>query len=81
MGDLRRDLLAVQLIVVTYLAALRAFAPEPESDIRAATLHAARHRALTLLTAAEQNLSYIPGSPLDIALKDARRRIEEGASG
>jgi hypothetical protein len=73
----RRDLLAVQTIVITFVAALRAIARTPDRDRRVIMAEQARDRALTLLDAAERNIPYVVGSPLDRAIREARRRIEE----
>ena len=76
MGDMRRDLLAIEVVVVTFLAALRAFALDPDPDVRRRLVERARATALSALDAAERNMSYLPDSPLDRALQEARRRIQ-----
>ena len=73
----RRDLLAIQTIVVTFAAAVRSIAKsQPDSDVRVLLAEQCRDRALQLLDAAEANIPYLPDSPLDHAIRDGRRRIE-----
>ena len=72
----RRELLAIQLIVVSFMAALRAIARSEDRDLGVIFAEQARDRALQLLDAAERNMPYLPDSPLDRAVREARRRIE-----
>lgn len=74
----RRDLLAIQTIVVSFVAALHSIAKmHADSDMRMLLAELARDRALQLLDTAEANVPYLPDSPLDRAIREARRRIEE----
>ena len=81
MGVRRRDLLAVQVVVVTFAAAVRSFSRLPDRDMGAVLIEQARDRALHLLDATAANLPYEPNSPLDHAVGEARRRIESHVPG
>ena len=73
----RRDLLAIQTIVITFMAAARALASQPgDSDLRTLMVEQARDRALQLLDALETNLPYEEDSVLDRGIREARQRIE-----
>jgi hypothetical protein len=73
----RRDLLAIQTIVITFIAAVRALQSHPaEPDLRTLMVEQARDRALQLLAALEQNLPYEQDSVLDRSIHEARQRIE-----
>ena len=75
----RRDQLAIQLIVVTFVASLRGIAQTSDRDLRITMTEQARDRALQLLDAAARNMPYLPDSPLDRAIREARRRIESAS--
>ena len=76
MGD-RSDLLAVQTIVITFIAAARALESLPsEPDLRILMVEQARDRALQLLDGLEKNLPYEADSVLDRGIREARQRIE-----
>ena len=79
MGTRRRDLLAVQVVVVTFAAAVRSFSRVPDRDMGVILIEQARDRALQLLDATAANLPYEPNSPLDDVVREARRRIESYA--
>lgn len=73
----RRDLLAIQTIVITFIAAVRAldaYASEP--DLRTMMVDHARARAVHLLDGVEKHLPYEADSVLDRSIRQARRRIE-----
>ena len=75
--DQRRDLLAIQTIVITFIAAVKALESYPtESDFRILMVEQARDRALQLLDALEKNLPYEADSVLDRGIREARQRIE-----
>ena len=70
--------LAVQTVLVTFLSALDTISRLPaERDIRVLLAEQARDRALHLLVQAERRLPYEDGSYLDIAVREARKRIEQ----
>ena len=76
MGD-RRDLLAIQTIVITFIAAVRALESYPsEPDLRILMVEQARDRALQLLDALEKHLPYEAESMLERGIREARQRIE-----
>ena len=79
MGVRRRDLLAVQVVVVTFAAAVRSVSQLPDRDMRLILIERARDRALHLLDATAANLPYQPNSPLDHVVREGRRRIEAHA--
>jgi hypothetical protein len=72
-------MLAIQTIVVTFVAAMRAIARGYDRDRSVILAEQARDRALQLLDAAERNMPYLPGSPLDRAVREARQRIESAS--
>lgn len=73
----RRDELAVQAIVVTFLSALHTIGRTHEDrDMRVLLSEGARDRALAFLANLERTLPYIDDSHLDRLMRDARRRIE-----
>lgn len=73
----RRDLLAIQTIVITFIAAVRALDSHlTDPEFRILMVEEARDRALLLLDALEKNLPYEQESMLDRAVREARRRIE-----
>ena len=81
MGASQRDLLAVQIVVVTFAAAVRSFSTLPDRDMRVLLIEQARDRAVQLLDATAANLSYESNSPLDHLVREARRRIQSHAPG
>lgn len=76
MGLRRRDFLAVQVVVVSFSAAVRSFSRLPDRDMGVILIEQARDRALRLLDATAANLPYEPNSPLDHVVREARQRIE-----
>ncbi len=73
----RREQLALRTIVVTFVAALHTISRmDLDRDMRMLLAEGARDRALEFLTAFERKVPYEPGSYLDEAVRDARRRIE-----
>ena len=79
----RRDLLAVQTIVVTFASAMHAIGmmDREDEDTRIILADRARHRALRLLDQTAARLPYVDGSALDIAIRRARERIEQAQVG
>ena len=75
----RRQLLATQLIVVSFIAAIRSIARSHDPDLGVILAEQARDRALQLLDAAERNMPYLPDSPLERAVRAARHRIESAS--
>jgi hypothetical protein len=74
----RRDELAVQAILVTFLSALHTIGRiYDDRDMRVLVAEGARDRALAFLARLERDAPYVEGSYLDRAVKDARRRIED----
>ena len=77
MVDQRRDLLAIQTIVITFIAAVRSLESRPsEPDLRILMIEQARDRALQLLDGLEKHLPYEADSVLDRGIREARQRIE-----
>ena len=73
----RRDLLAIQTIVITFIATMKALESYPrEPDVRILMVEQARDRALQLLDALEKKLPYERGSVLGRGIREARQRIE-----
>jgi hypothetical protein len=76
----RRDELAVQAILVTFLSALHTIGRlYDDRDVRILLAEGARDRALALLTNFERNVRYVEGSYLDRAVNEARKRIEDAS--
>ena len=76
----RRDFLAVQVVIVSFAAAVRSFGTLPDRDMGMILIEQARDRALHLLDATAANLPYEPNSPLDHVVREARQRIESHAA-
>lgn len=73
----RRNLLAIQTIVVTYLAAVRSLSKHPEPDLRVLMAEQARDRALQLLDKLASSGIYEDDSLADAAIRKARQVVED----
>ena len=73
-GD--RRLLAIQTVVVTFMAAMRSLSAQADPELRVLLAEGARERALQLLDSAAATIPHEEGSPLDLAIREARRKIE-----